>query len=125
MDTSWPFDYWRQVFEYEFQRVEHVEVHAETDCIDIHITGQKEILKATAQELNESLQKFYGNPLDVVFAFLKKHGILVMYENTLVAFFDIPAYSDFINGTDFKEAVWKINNLTSFVKSSSRTDLDL
>ncbi len=122
MNSLLPIDYWRQVFQYEFQQVENVKVYTETDSLDVYITGQKEVLKVTAQELNKSLHEVAGNPYDVAFAFLKKHKALVFYQETLAAFFDIQAYSAFIDRTDFKEAVWKINDLLSSVKTTSRTD---
>jgi hypothetical protein len=80
-------------------------------------------LQATHHELDDALHKFNNNVQEVVLSFMKKHEVLVIYHNTLVGFFDIQAYSDFIKKTSFKDAIWKINGLISEVKANANTDI--
>lgn len=112
---------WGQIFK-DFRQVNDVFIDPSADRLDIIIEGHSEKLQATSKELNESLLQFNGNPHEVVTYFLKKYGILVYYQNTLVGFFDIQAYSFFIKDHGMVEAVNKITNCLQAIKSMVRTD---
>lgn len=111
---------WSQVFK-DFCQVKQVSVDAPAGRLDIIIEGHNEILHANLIELNESLPEFRGNPHDVVTSFLKNHKIIVYYQNTLVGFFDIQAYSDFIEHTGMVEAVKKVTHCLQSIKGISST----
>jgi hypothetical protein len=103
--------------------VESVEIDSFADRLNIIIKGRSEALKATHDELDEAFHKFSNNVQDVVYWFMKKHGVLIIYQNTLVGFFDIQAYSKFIDGAIFKDAIWKTNKLISEIRSSTNTNI--
>lgn len=121
-DYSLPIDQWKDIFK-DFNQVEKVEVDFSSDRLDIYIRGRDNIFTATLEELDDSLYKFNCNPHEVVTYFLRKHGILIYYQNTLVGFFDIQAYSDFIGNTSIEEAVEKIKDLFSRTKNVSNTNI--
>jgi hypothetical protein len=120
-DYSLPIDQWKNIFK-DFNQVEKVEGGFSSDRLDIYIRGRGNIFTATIEELDDLLYKFNCNPHEVVTSFLRKHGILIYYQNTLVGYFDIQAYSDFIRNTSIDEAVEKVKDLFSRTKSISNTD---
>jgi hypothetical protein len=112
---------WGQIFK-EFQQVTQVSIDSSTEQLDIIIDGEKEILHVNSKELDASLNEFNGNPHEVVTSFLKKHGVLVYYQNTLVGFFDIQAYSSFIEHTEMMKAVKSITHCLQLIKDLATTD---
>jgi hypothetical protein len=120
-DYNHTTEFWATIFG-EFQQVESAKPVFDADRIDIKIKGRQEILQVAKEELDDSLYKFNSNPHEVVAYFLKKHGILVYYQDTLVGFFDIQAYSEYINKTSIDLAIRRIGNFISRVSSAARTD---
>jgi hypothetical protein len=120
-DYSYTIEFWAKIFA-EFKQVERVNSVFDANRLDIKIKGRNETLKATQEELDDSLYKFNSNPHEAVAYFLKKHGVLVYYQDTLVGFFDIQAYSEYINKTNIEQAIQKIGNFISRVRSSADTD---
>jgi hypothetical protein len=120
-DYSHPIDFWREIFK-EFQQVEHVNSVFDADRLDIKVKGREETLQATEEELDDSLHKFHGNPHEVVSYFLRKHGVLVYYQDTLVGFLDIQAYSNYISSTSMEEAIRSVSKFFSGTSSVARTD---
>lgn len=112
---------WAQVFK-DFRQVNDVSIDSSAERLDIIIQGHNEILHATLKELNESLHDFSSNPHEVVTSFLKKHRILVYYQNTIVGFFDIQAYSAFIKHTGMVEAVKKITHCFKGIIGTATTN---
>jgi hypothetical protein len=98
---------WSQVFK-DFRQVNDISIDSSAERLNIVIKGHNKDLQATLKELNASLHEFSSNPHEVVTSFLKNHGILVYYQNTLVAFFDIQAYSAFIERTEMEDAIRRI-----------------
>lgn len=121
-DNSLPIKQWGDIFKY-FRQVENVKVDSSAERLDITIRGQNNILQATSEELDDSLYKFNSNPHEVVAYFLRKHGILIYYQDTLVGFFDIQAYSAFIEKTSIDEAIKKLSGLLSKTRSVANTDI--
>lgn len=121
-DNSLPIMQWGKIFKY-FRQVENVKVDSSAERLDITICGQKNILQATREELIDSLNKLNSNPNEVVAYFLRKHGIRIYYQDTLVGFFDIHAYSAFIEKNSTDEAIKKLNGL--FSKTSRAADTDI
>jgi len=122
-DNSLLLEEWREIFISIGQQVESAEVDFSADRLNIIVKGRHDALQVTHHELDGALHKFNDNIQEVVISFLKKHGVLVIYQNTLVGFFDIQAYSNFIDGTSFKDAIWKTNSLISEIQSSAKTDI--
>jgi len=116
---------WNQVFKFECRQVEDVDVDSKTESLNIHFKGQHGTLQATAKELNEELRKFNSTPRDTVIKFLIKNGKIIFYKNTLVGYFDIQAYSTFIeiNKTNFTKAVEKVNDLLAGIQYTARAKL--
>ncbi len=112
---------WAKIFK-DFPQIMDVSVDYDAGRLDIIIEGHNKILHATSKELNESLLEFSSYPREVVISFLKKHRILVYYQNTLVAFFDIQAYSSFIKCNGMVEAVRKTTNCLQTIKSTASTN---
>src|SRR3989339_848332 len=106
-ENAMQIELWAQVFK-EFKQVKRISVDSSRERLDIIVEGHNKKLQAISKELDKSLLEFGGNPHEVVTSFLKKHGILVYYQNTLVGFFDIQAYSAFIEHTGIVEAIRRI-----------------
>lgn len=112
---------WSDIFK-SLEQVERV-VDASAERLGITIKDRKDILYTTASALNSLYQKNNCYPHEVVTSFLKEHGVLVYYQNTLVAYFDIHAYSAFINNSTSLDAIKKINNLFSNMKNIAPADI--
>ena len=120
-DYNHTAEFWATIIR-DFQQIERAMPIFDADRIDIKIKGRQDILQASNEELDDLLSKFNGNPHEVVASFLKKHGILVVYQDTLVGFFDIQGYSEYIKKTDLEPVIQKINSFISRVRSSAGTD---
>lgn len=112
---------WSRIFK-DFPQVKDVYIDSFAERLDIIIEGHNDILHATLKELNQSLHEFTSNPHEIVTFFLKKHGIIVYYQNTLVGFFDIQAYSEFIKHNGMLESIRKITHCLQTVKGIATTD---
>ncbi|MFA5111692.1 MAG: hypothetical protein WC443_09820 [Desulfobaccales bacterium] len=112
---------WAQIFK-DFKQVKKVSVDFSAEILDITIESHKEVLNATLKELNYSLYDFNSNPHEVVTSFLKKHNILVYYQNTLVGNFDIQAYSSFIKLNKIVKAIQKVTHCLQIIKSMATTN---
>jgi len=123
-NTTLPLGLWRQIFVAACQQVERAEIDPSADLLNIIVKGRTKALKITGRELDDDLHKFNNSVQEVVILFMKKHRVLVIYQNTLVGFFDIQAYSNFIQSEiNLKDAIWKINNLISEIRSAANTDI--
>ena len=122
IDNKFPIEEWKEIFN-DFRQIEHVGVNSSAERLDITIRERAGSLQITREELNDSLYKFNGNPKEVATSFLKKHGVLVYYQDTLVGYFDIHAYSCFIEKTSIEEAVRKISCFFSDTRSTASTDI--
>lgn len=122
IDNTFPLEVWREIFE-DFRQVKQVRANSSAERLDITIRGREGILRVTQEELDEYLYKFNGNPKEVATYLLKKHGVLVYYQDTLVGFFDIQAYSYFIKETKIEEAIQRISLFFSNTISTAGTDI--
>ncbi len=122
-NNSLPLELWSQIFVTVCQQVKRAEIDSSADQLNIAIKGRSKSLQATHRELDDALHEFNGNVQDVVLSFMKAHGVLNIYQNTLVGYFDIHAYSNYINKTKFKEALWQMTNLISRIRSAANTDI--
>jgi hypothetical protein len=113
---------WAAVFR-DFEQVKVVKVDFTTKQIDIEINSQERTVLVTVDELNGKLRDFGGNPHEVVNSMLKDNGALIYYQDTLVAFFDIHAYSEFICRTNIEEAIRRVSKLMSDIKIKCSTDM--
>ncbi|MBI3752424.1 MAG: hypothetical protein HY266_00015 [Deltaproteobacteria bacterium] len=87
------------------------------------VKDRQDSLRITREELDDILYKFNGNPKEVVTSYLKKNGVIVYYQNTLVAYFDIIGYSSFIEKEPIEEAIRKTSTLFNETENSARTDI--
>lgn len=117
-----PVEQWGEIFK-DFRQVKSVQVISSAERLDIIVSGLEETLQATVDDLDDSLYKYKSNPHEVVTEFLKKHGIIVYYQNTLVGFFDIQAYSQFIEKTNIEEAIRKMSNFLKGTGNQANTDM--
>jgi hypothetical protein len=53
---------------------------------------------------------------------LRKHGVLVYYQDTLVGFFDIQAYSKYISSTSMEEAIRSVSKFFSDTSNVANTN---
>ena len=120
--TSYPIELWGEIFR-DFRQVEEVRVDTSAERLDITIKGRENILQATREALDDSLYKFSGNPKEVATYYLKKNGVIVYYQNTLVGFFDIIGYSSFIDKTLIEEAIRKISTFFRNIGSCAGADI--
>jgi len=100
----------------------NVRVVNSAERLDITIKGREGVLVATRNELDDILYKFNGNPKEVATSFLRKHGVIVYYTDTLEGFFDILGYADFIESADLSESIRK---MAFFVSSFGKSGTDL
>lgn len=121
-DYSYPIEYWGEVFR-EFRQVDKIRVNSSAERLDITIKNRKDILQASREELDDTLYKFRGNPREVAFSFLKKHNVLIYYQETLVGFFDIIGYSSFIERNTVEQAIQKVSRFISNAIRISGTDM--
>jgi len=121
--NSLSLELWKDIFVRVSQQVDRAEIDSSADILKIFVKGQTEPLQVTHRELDDAFNNFRNNVQDIVHSFLKKHDVLVIYKDTLVCFFDIQAYSSFIDNAGFQDTVWKTNNLISSIKSSAKTDI--
>jgi hypothetical protein len=85
----------------------------------INITLRNPIpgFRVSVDELNKSLSQVPGNIAKVITDLLIVHGIAKHYKNTLLALFDIQAYSQFINQQETPEmAIAKVNEFMRGVR---------
>lgn len=122
IDNTFPIKVWGEIFN-DFRQTEHVHVDSSAERLDITIREREGVLQVTREELDDSLYKFNGNPKEVATSFLKKHGVLVYYQDTLVGYFDIQAYSYFIEETRIEEAILKLSRFFSSTSGSASTDI--
>lgn len=120
--TSYSIEVWGEIFR-DFRQVENVRVNTSAERLDINIKGRKDSLQATREELDDTLYKFSGNPKEVVASFLKKHGILIFYQDTLVAFFDIIGYSSFIEGNTVDQAIQRVSRFLNAATNIAKADM--
>jgi hypothetical protein len=112
---------WAEAFK-DFRQVEDVAIDRSGSRLAVRIAGQGKTLKITLRKLDESLSRFRGNPHEVITDFLKRKGILVYYQNTLVGFFDIQAYSAFIKSNSLERAAARMERHFTALKSGAETD---
>ena len=120
--TSYPIELWGDIFR-DFQQVEKVRVDTSAERLDITIRERKDILQASWEELDDTLYKFSGNPKEVAVFYLKKHNVLIYYQDTLVGFFDIIGYSSFIQKTPVENAIQRVSRFLEKAISITRTDM--
>ena len=101
-EYTYSIEIWGKVFR-QFRQVEHARVDSSAERLDVTIRDRKDILQVSREELDDILYKFNGNPHEVVTYYLKKNGIIVYYQDTLVAYFDIIGYSSFIEKRKLNE----------------------
>jgi hypothetical protein len=122
MEYSYPIESWGEIFR-AFNQVDNVRVISSAERLDITIKGRDEIMQASQEELDDTLYRFSGNPKEVATYFLKKHNVLVYYQDTLVGFFDIIGYSSFIEKLSIEECIRRISDFIKGAKSTARTDI--
>lgn len=120
-NNTFPITVWGELFN-DFRQIEHVHVDSSAERLDITIKEREGVLQVTREELDDALYKFNGNPKEVATSFLKKHGVLVPYQDTLVGYFDIQAYSNFIEKTGIEEAIRRLSHFFSYTSGYDRTD---
>jgi hypothetical protein len=120
--ASYPIELWGEIFR-DFRQVEKVRVNTSAERLDITIKKRQVILQATREELDDTLYKFSGNPKEVASYFLKKHNVLIYYQETLVGYFDIMGYSSFIEGNTVEQAIQRVSNFLNEAISFAKTDI--
>ncbi|MCC7004989.1 hypothetical protein IT397_03675 [Candidatus Nomurabacteria bacterium] len=108
-DNTFPIKTWGEIFN-DFRQIDHVHVDFSAERLEITIREREASLQATREELDDSLHKFKGNPKVVATYFLKKYGVLVYYQDTLVGSFDIQAYSCLIEKTRIVKGIIFMTN---------------
>ncbi len=120
--SSYPLEEWAERFR-EFRQVNDVRIDHSAERLDVTVKGRKDVLQFPREDLDDILYKFDGNPHEVVAYYLKKNGIIVYYQDTLVGFFDIIGYSSFIEKTSIEEAILKISGVLNGIRDFARADI--
>jgi hypothetical protein len=121
-EYTYPIEVWGEVFR-QFRPIKHVRVDSSAERLDLTIMDWKDILQVSREELDDILYKFNGTPHEVVTYYLKKNGIIVYYQDTLVGFFDIIGYSSFIGKTLIEEAIRKISAFFKHTRNFASADI--
>jgi hypothetical protein len=107
-----------------FSQVDNVNIDYSNESLDITIKGRDKTIQVSVNELNESLIASNNDPWKVVISLLNKNNVLMYYQNTLVGYFDIQAYSIFIEKATSEEAISKVSCLFPEIRSSCNTDIN-
>lgn len=122
-----PLKEWEEAFK-DFDQVKKIipNQSAETLLLTLFVpdestpSKQIELEKLITQdELEDTLYKFNDNPIEVVKYFLREWGILVYIKETLVAFFDIYAYSAFIEKNPMDKCILEVGGLFKKIKKDA------
>ncbi len=120
--NSFSIETWGEIFKH-FRQVKHVRINSSAESLDVTISNRDDVFQFAREQLDDTLYKHNGNPMEVAKYYLKKHGVIVVYQNTLVAFFDIIGYSSYIDQTNIEESIIKISKFIENVKMSAGTDI--
>lgn len=121
-EYTYSIEVWGEVFK-QFRQVERARVDSSAERLDVTIRNRQDILQVSREELDDILYKFNGNPKEVVTYYLKKNGVIIYYQDTLVGFFDIIGYSSFIEKTPIEEAIRKMSTFFKDTGSIARADI--
>lgn len=121
-EYTYPIEVWGEVFR-QFSQVDRARVDSSAERLDVTIKDRKDILQVSREELDDILYKYSGNPKEVVTYYLKKNGVIVYYQNTLVGFFDIIGYSSFIEKATIEEAIRKMSIFFEDTGNTADTDM--
>ncbi len=121
-EYTYSIEVWGEVFR-QFRQIERVRVDSSAERLDVTVKDRKDILQFSREELDDILYKFNGNPKEVATYYLKKNGVIVYYQDTLVGFFDIIGYSSFIEKTAIEEAIRKMSTYCNGIRSTAETDI--
>ena len=102
---------WKDIFRY-FPQIKKIDIDKNNKQINVS-TQDGKILKISISEV----KNHEGYPHEFVVDFLEKHKILCPYHKTLVGFFDIQAYSQFIKNVDINKAIEIIRNLLNSINN--------
>lgn len=118
-------DYWVQIIKAVSHQIKDVMTDFSNDKLIIHFDYQDQPLEVNRHELNDSLPKFNGNAQLALYSLIQQRNknIVHIYQNTLVAYFDIQAYSNFIDDTRFEDSIWRTSKLIKEIKSWTKTDM--
>jgi hypothetical protein len=112
---SAPIHYWESWIR-SYHSVEKTTIQG-NQFIDIIFRNPIPSFRVSADELNKSLSQVPGNTAKVITDLLVANGIAKHYKNTLLALFDIQAYSEFINHQGSPEkAIAKVNEFMRGVR---------
>lgn len=113
---------WEEVFR-QFRQIENVKVDSAKELLYVTVKDRKDDLRFSREDLDDILYKFNGNPHEVITYYLKKNGVIVYYQDTLVGFFDIIGYSSFIEKNPIEETISKISDFFKSTSSIAKTDI--
>lgn len=121
-EYTYSIEVWGEILK-QFRQVERVRVDSSSERLDVTIRNRQDILHVSREELDDILYKFNGNPKEVVTYYLKKNGVIIYYQDTLVGFFDIIGYSSFIEKTPIEEAIRKMSSFFKDTGITARADI--
>ena len=125
MGDTYPIEGWKREFEKFAQQIGQVQVDTSASRLDITIKGREEILHASQHELDDALSEFGCNPQEVARYFLRKNGVIIYYQDTLVGYFDIIGYSSFVKANEhrFEDCISRISKFINGACSFLITDI--
>lgn len=113
-------DRWKDLIR-EYHIVENVTI--QDDHLDILIRNCGSIIRISYDEINSYLLNENWDFINVIKNLLIRQGVIKHYKKTLLAFFDIHAYSPFIKKSTTEDAVLKVNEFMRIIRIKSKTDI--
>lgn len=120
MCSSYELRVWKAVFE-TYHQVEYANERSSHLTLEVKLQG-RDVITFSQEQLDDELYRFNGNPREVASYFLRRHGVIVYYQDTLVGFFDIQGYKSFLDSSEFDEC---IRRLEPFIHSLAISDTDM
>jgi len=111
---SLSIEVWAEIFKH-FRQVDRVEFSS--DRLQIYITGGKTTIEATTQEMNKRLFMMNNDPCAVAASLVKESPPIDNYQDTLLGYYDIIAYSEYLKEKGTEEVKKKMCEFMKAVKS--------
>ena len=112
--TELPIELWEKIFKH-YPQVEDVKIESPGDRLSVIINAGHTTLSCAMVELNNDL--FYkGDPFEVADRTLKDYPAFDDYRDTLLAYFDIVAYSAYLRQTGMEEVKRQMHRFLTFAK---------
>jgi hypothetical protein len=120
-DYQLPIDVWEKIFT-RFPQVEHVKIESSGGGLNIIVTAGRAKFRKTVEELNKDLF-MERDPCEVASLVLKEYPAFDCYRNTLLGYFDIIGYSNYLCEMGMKKVTEKMKVIMVGIKNAAKANL--